>query len=75
VNKTQAMIRACHRRQWPTEYGRPFIPEPSSEELQAVRPAAWPDLVSAGVAWSTYCDRCGCDHGTIPMILEYGEAG
>jgi hypothetical protein len=27
------MIRRCHARQWPTEHGRPFIPEPTADEL------------------------------------------
>ena len=61
------MIRLCHEHQWPSEHGRPFIPDPSTHELFEVTPQRFePLLWPAMEAYNTHCDRCGCDHGTTP---------
>jgi hypothetical protein len=68
---TTDQIRVCHQRQWPQEYGRAFIPEPTSDELAPVRPHTFEGLILTPVL-TTWCPTCGCDHGPAPVATDYG---
>lgn len=65
---TLTMIRECHERQWATEYGRAFIPDPTTEELASVRPKGL-DFLPITPCFTTWCDRCQVDHGPASVLI------
>ena len=56
------MIRRCHKHQNPADYQRPFIPDPTSGELEPV----WShdrEVLQSTELFTEQCARCGCSHG------------
>ena len=59
------MIAACHQHQWPSEYGRPAV-EVAVFGLDAASARAQERTTWDMTLYSTWCERCGCDHGAPP---------
>ena len=57
-----AMLIRCYVRQHPQDYERPFIPDPTSAELEPV----WShdrEVLQTTEHFTEDCARCGCSHG------------
>lgn len=66
------MVAACET--WQTE----LIPAPRHAELILANVARWSDIRDAIVpmdpaVYTTWCDRCECDHGSIPREINSPE--
>lgn len=65
--RTLTIIRDCHRHQWPEMYSDVKVPYPSTQELLPIYPPRTEERVPGFYPlFTTFCDRCGCDHGLGP---------
>lgn len=72
VPATIAQIVRCHAHQNPADYGRPFIADPPSWELEPVFPHSR-EVLHDTPLYTEFCDRCGCSHGpasSMPPLEE-----